>query len=79
MNKSIQCSITMRSILLFFLSIGNCHTFETINSAKPLFVLIKSEIRQRPSGSNHIRFPIVAHRLVVFDELNQQQQGICRK
>lgn len=75
MNKSIQCDTVLSLLLLSFLAIARVHTFEN-NFGKrleqPLFVVIKSGIRHRSSGS-HIRFPIDEHHGVTFDGLGQQQ------
>lgn len=75
MNKFIRCDMVLLLLLLSFFAIATIHTFEN-NFAKrldqPLFVVIKSEIRHRSSGS-HIRFPIDEHHGVTFDGLGQQQ------
>lgn len=86
MNQSIQCSgrasrssAVPLSLILVFLSIAKSHTIE---QRQPLLVVIKSELRHRPSIGSHIRFPIDAQALhgVPFDGLGQQRgtYAICR-
>lgn len=59
--------------VLFILSFAKnhiCNGISAFEQRPPLFVVIKNEIRHRPSGG-HIRFPI--DHTVTYDELNEQQ------
>lgn len=71
-SKSNQCGAVLL-LLLFIFSIAKIHKCDgksVFDQRQPLFVIIKNEIRHRPSGG-HIRFPI-DHGLT-YDGLNEQQ------
>lgn len=73
----------VKSVLLLLLVFsGSIEMIRTVENSfakrlghrQPFFVVINSEIRQRPAGSSHVHFPADAHHTAaLFDGLNERQ------